>query len=207
MSLFEFFATQTDVAAAQANVNVTQQKLAAEKAALLNLQKQVDPNGTMKIQVDADKQALQTTYIEPTTEKLREAVAEFGQWSGFARTLNDLAKPSGDQTTALQTTLADLANQDTALEQSARMHRRRFLDNFPQVGTGLLPHTGDNVAMGAFFIGFAVFFAAVWILYVPQFTAKNIVGPVAFLPLYWIVGTAFLSFFGTRDQPISGDKV
>ena len=207
MSLFEFFATQTDVAAAQANVNVTQQKLTAEKAALLNLQKQVDPNGTMKIQVDADKQALQTTYIEPTTEKLQEAGAEFGQWSGFARTLNDLAKPSGDQTTALQSTLADLANQDTALEQSARMHRRRFLDNFPQVGTGLLPHTGDNVAMGAFFIGFAVFFAAIWILYVPQFTAKNIVGPLVFLPVYWIVGTAFLSFFGTRDQPISGAKV
>ena len=201
MSLFEYFATQTDVAAAQATVNVTQQKLAADQATLANLQKQVDPNGAMAAQVATDKQTLQTTYIDPTSQQLNDTVANFSQWSGFARTLNDLVKPSGDQTTALQTTLAELLNQDTALEQAARMQRRRFLDNFPQVGTGLFSHTGDNIAMGAFFLGFAVFFAAVWILYVPQFPAKNIVGPLVFLPVYWIGGTTFLSVFGTRDQP------
>jgi len=201
MSLFEFFvATQTDVDAAQAAVNLTKSNLEKEQAALAILQKEVDPNGTTAAKVKADKEVLQKSYIDPNTAQLNDAVAQFAQQSGFARTLNDLVKPSGDQVADLQSTLNELNNKDTVLEQSARMHRRRFLDNFPQQGAGIIPHTGDNTAMVVFFVCFAVFFAAMWNLYVPNFPYKNwVAGPIAYLFIYWLVSTMFLTLFGKRE--------
>jgi len=202
MSLFEFFvATQTDVAAAQAAVNLTKSNLEKEQATLATLQKEVDPNGTMSDQVKADKQELQKSYIKPNTAQLNDAVSQFAQQSGIARTLNDLVKPSGDQVADLQSTLNELNNKDTVLEQSARMHRRRFLDNFPQAGAGIIPRTEDNTAMVIFFVCFAVFFAAMWNLYVPTFPYKNwVAGPIAYLLVYWLVSTMFLSLFGKREK-------
>jgi hypothetical protein len=201
MSLFEFFATQTDVAAAQAAVNVSEQKLTTDRATLLQLQREVDPNGTMGRQVAADATTLQNSYIAPKTAALQDAVDKFTQWSEFAFTLNNVVRPGADQTAALQSNLSNLAQEDTQLEQAARMHRRRFLDNFPQEGAGTIPYTSDNLAMIAFFVGFAVFFAGIWLVHVPQFSGKMIVGLMIGFLLYWVVSHTILKQFGTRDQP------
>jgi len=198
---FELFTNPATVQALSAVVTQGQAKLAADQQALLNAQIAADPGGVMATQVKTDKDALQSTYIDPKTADLSAAVADFKQWAGFALTLNNVVKPGADQAAELQATKDDLANQNVQLQQAARMHRRRFLDNMPTGGTGFMPHTADNLAMIAFFIGYLTFFIAMWIKFVPTFKGKMIAGPIVCFLSYWFIGFVFTQVFGMRSQP------
>jgi len=199
---FEFFKNPAAVQAAEAVVAQDQAQLAKDQQALLNAQIASDPGGVMATQVKADKDALYSTYTNPKSADLSDAVADFNQWAGFALTLNNVVKPGADKAAELQATKDDLANQDVRLQQAARMHRRRFLDNMPTKGTGFMPHTADNLAMIAFFIGYVTFFIAMWIKFVPTFKGKMIVGPVVCFLSYWLLGFVMTQIFGMRSQPI-----
>lgn len=200
--LFEMFGNSQQVAALQAQVNAQQQVLAKDQAALDAAKAANDPNGVMAAQVQLDKDTLNNDYIVPSQQDLTAAVDDFNQWSSFALTLNKVIKPGADQMAELQDRYNDLQEQSTQLDQAARMHRRRFLDSAPQGGTGILPHTADNLAMIAFFLGYIVLFVALWINFVPTFQGKMIVGPIAAFLSYWIVGFGFSQLFGMRSQPI-----
>jgi hypothetical protein len=102
----------------------------------------------------------------------------------------------------LQDKYNDLQKQSTQLDQAARTHRRRFLDSMPRDGTGVLPHTADNLAMIAFFVGYITLFVALWIKFVPTFQGKMIVGPIVAFLSYWLVGFGMSQLFGMRSQPI-----
>ena len=200
--LFEMFGNSQQVAALQAQVNAQQQVLAKDQAALAAAQAASDPNGVMAAQVQVDKDTLNDNYILPSQQDLKAAVDDFNQWSAFALTLNNVVKPGTTQMDALQDTYNELQEQSIQLDQAARMHRRRFLDNAPRSGTGILPHTADNVAMMVFFVGYITLFVALWIKFVPTFKGKMIVGPIVAFVSYWMMGFAISQVFGLRSQPI-----
>jgi hypothetical protein len=200
--LFEMFGNSQQIAALQAQVNAQQQVLEKDKAALAAAKASGDPNGVMAAQVQYDKDTLNNDYIVPSQQDLSAAVDDFNQWSSFALTLNNVVKPGAQQMEALQDKYNELQNQSVQLDQAARMHRRRFLDSAPQGGTGVLPHTADNLAMIAFFVGYIVLFIALWIKFVPTFQGKMIVGPIVAFLSYWMVGFGVSQFFGLRSQPI-----
>jgi len=200
--LFEMFGNSQQIAALQAQVNAQQQVLEKDKAALAAAIAAGDPNGVMAAQVQLDKDTLNNDYIVPSQQDLSAAVDDFNQWSSFALTLNNVVKPGAEQTKALQDKYNELQNQSVQLDQAARMHRRRFLDSVPRGGTGVIPHTADNLAMMAFFAGYIVLFIALWIKFVPTFQGKMIVGPIVAFLSYWMVGFGVSQFFGLRSQPI-----
>jgi len=200
--LFEMFGNSQQIAALQAQVNAQEQVLEKDKEALAAAKAAGDPNGVIAAQVQLDKDTLEKNYITPSQQDVSAAVDDFNQWSSFAVTLNNIVKPGAEQMTELQNKYNELQNQSVQLDQAARMHRRRFLDSTPQGGTGVLPHTADNLAMIAFFVGYITLFVALWIKFVPTFQGKMIVGPIVAFLSYWLVGFGISQFFGVRSQPI-----
>ena len=200
--LFEMFGNSQQIAALQAQVNAQEQVLEKDKAALAAAKAAGDPNGVMAAQVQLDKDTLDKNYITPSQQDVSAAVEDFNQWSSFAVTLNNVVKPGAEQMAELQDKYNDLQKQSTQLDQAARMHRRRFLDSTPRDGTGFLPHTADNLAMIAFFVGYITLFVALWIKFVPTFQGKMIVGPIVAFLSYWLVGFGMSQLFGMRSQPI-----
>ena len=200
--LFEMFGNSQQIAALQAQVNAQEQVLEKDKAALAAAKAAGDPNGVMIAQVQLDKDTLDKNYITPSQQDVSAAVEDFNQWSSFAVTLNNIVKPGAEQMAELQDKYNNLQKQSTQLDQAARMHRRRFLDSMPRDGTGVLPHTSDNLAMIAFFVGYITLFVALWIKFVPTFQGKMIVGPIVAFLSYWLVGFGISQLFGMRSQPI-----
>ena len=200
--LFEMFGNSQQIAALQAQVNAQEQVLEKDKEALAAAKAAGDPNGVIAAQVQLDKDTLEKNYITPSQQDVSAAVDDFNQWSSFAVTLNNIVKPGAEQMTELQNKYNELQNQSVQLDQAARMHRRRFLDSTPQGGTGVLPHTADNLAMIAFFVGYITLFVALWIKFVPTFQGKMIVGPIVAFLSYWLVGFSISQLFGVRSQPI-----
>jgi hypothetical protein len=196
------FGNSQQIAALQAQVNAQEQVLEKDKAALAAAKAAGDPNGVMVAQVQLDKDTLDKNYITPSQQDVSAAVEDFNQWSSFAVTLNNVVKPGAEQMAELQDKYNDLQKQSTQLDQAARMHRRRFLDSTPRDGTGVLPHTADNLAMIAFFVGYITLFVALWIKFVPTFQGKMIVGPIVAFLSYWLVGFGMSQLFGMRSQPI-----